>query len=108
MWIMVAGPISAPTEDKRKLNLERLHRACLDVWQLGHVPILAHDVAEPVQSCLPPGEGHEAYQQICVALAERCDGVLMVGHSQGADLEMLVFMEAGKPVWESLDEVPRG
>jgi len=108
MWIVVAGPISAATPEQHERNLEVLRRACLSLQEQGHVPILAHDLADPLRALDDSAERQQHYLDLCIALEQRCDAILMVGHSPGADLEMEAFRKAGKPVFAQLQDVPPG
>src|SRR5262245_44724156 len=106
MWIMVAGPITAPTPEQRLVNLEVLRRACVELQRRGHVPILAHDVADPLRELDDTPQRQQHYLELCRKLAERCDAILMIGHSPGSNAEMREFQRAGKPVFEGLTRVP--
>ncbi len=48
MYIMVAGPYSAPTEKERRENLERINRAAAEVAKKGHIPVVGVNAALPV------------------------------------------------------------
>jgi hypothetical protein len=106
VWIMIAGPYSAPTADQRKQNLDALNRAALQVLRKGHVPIVGVNAALPLvgEDCGGPS-GYETMMRISLALAERCDSVLRLGRSPGADREVSFIEGQGKPVFESLSEI---
>jgi hypothetical protein len=54
------------------------------------------------------GEGH--HQQIMMPpslrLTERCDAVLRIGGSDGADQEVETFVKPGLPVFSAVDQIP--
>lgn len=43
---------------------------------------------------------------ICLALAERCDAVLLTDESGGACPEVEVFERRGRPVYRRVEEIP--
>jgi hypothetical protein len=113
MWIMLAGPYSSGNADAptRAARLEALNRAALEVFRLGHVPVIGVNMALPVIAAA--GNTAAAHAQIMMplslALAARCDACLRLGGpSAGADAEVERFRASGKPVFLSLAEVPPG
>src|SRR4051794_35496427 len=105
LWIMVAGPISAPDENTKANNLRLLNKAALEVSKKGHTPIIAHNLASPIRDVDASQERQERYLSLCISLVERCDAILMVGRSPGADLEMNRFTTLGKKVFWKLSEI---
>jgi hypothetical protein len=106
MLIAVAGPYSAPTADERARNLGALHRAAAEVFRRGHVPVVGVDAALPVVAMLGDVDARETIMTISLALVGRCDAILVVGASPGADRERDLVAAQGKRVFRSLDEVP--
>lgn len=109
MWIMVSGPYShdAKTAAEREANLRELNKIALEVFGKGHLPLIGVNLALPM-TLLAPDRYTELMMPISLALAERCDAVLRVGgESFGADQEVQLFEQAGKPVFRSLDEIPK-
>ena len=43
---------------------------------------------------------------ISLAVTERCDAGLQIGRSPGADREIARLLELGRPVYQSLEDVP--
>lgn len=110
MWIMVAGPYTggAKAEADREKNLEAMNRAALAVFEKGHVPLIGVNNALPLIRIAGAERFHEIMMPVSLAVAERCDACLRIGGpSQGADDEMRKFQTAGKPVYTSLDAVPK-
>lgn len=50
--------------------------------------------------------GYEALMEYSLALLARCDAVLFLGSSSGADRELALAKELGKPVYYETDELP--
>jgi len=112
MWIMIAGPYStgARTEAERAANLRRLNEAALAVFRKGHVPVIGVNAALPVIAAAGASAAaqDEIMMPMSLALAERCDGCLRIGGaSRGADDEVARFVAVGKPVYRSVEEVPK-
>jgi nucleoside 2-deoxyribosyltransferase len=105
---MVAGAISSPDPEKVRANIDALNQASLAVLDRGFVPIVAHSLAAPIRELDPSPERKERYYRLCVALAERCDAILVLSRSPGVDLELGVFERAGKPIYSSIQELPPG
>lgn len=109
MWIMVAGPYRAGSNDAetRATNLASLNAAALSVWEKGHVPVIGVNMALPMI-----GEaGQERYEElmapVSLALAERCDAVLRIGgKSGGADKEVDLIRARGGAVYRNIAEIP--
>ena len=106
--IMISGPTSAETEEAEAENVARLNRAAAEVLRPGHVPVVGVNAAAPVVDGVEVGDRYEAIMTICLALAERCDAVLVLGESEGVCREREVFERMGRPVYRSLDEIPAG
>jgi hypothetical protein len=112
MWIMIAGPYSTGTrtETERAANLRRLNEAALAVFRKGHVPVIGVNAALPVIAAAGASAAaqDEIMMPMSLALAERCDGCLRIGGaSRGADDEVARFVAVGKPVYRSVEEVPK-
>jgi hypothetical protein len=107
MWIMVAGPVSAPDDAGLARNLERMALEALAVRALGHVPIVAHYLAAPLRAADDTADRQVHYLALCRALAERCDAIYLYAESPGAKLERAEFERRGQPVYRTLSEIPR-
>lgn len=110
MWIWVCGPYASHGADQaqRAANLRAMNLAGLALFRRGHVPVLGANMALPLIAAA--GTKDTAYDiraPLSRALVERCDACLrMGGPSQGADQEVAYFVQAGKPVYRSLEDVP--
>ena len=109
MLIAVAGPYSAETTDARQRNLDAMNRAAAEVYQLGHVPVIGVNAALPVVEFLAVSEQdhYEAIMAISLAVVDKCDGILMIGESPGANRERDLIRAKGLPVYSSISELPR-
>lgn len=87
MMIMVSGPFGADSERERGEQLDALNRAAVEVLRKGHVPAVGMHAARPVVEAAAVEDENEASMRISLALAERCDAVLVLGSSSGADRE---------------------
>jgi hypothetical protein len=114
LFILVAGPYRSNTgDDRRKIdeNLETMTRAALDVFRLGHLPVLGESLALPlIQQAGSRQIGDPAFEEIfhpiSRMLAERVDAVLRVGGpSKGADEMVEIARRNGKLVFGDLAEI---
>jgi len=106
MLIVVAGPYSADTEEKKAKNLEAMNIAAAEVYRKGHIPVIGVNAAVFVADELKDIDRHEVINNISFAIVEKCDAILMIGSSKGADMERDIIKTKGLPVYYSLDEIP--
>ncbi len=109
MWIMVAGPYRANSEDKMvwKKNLETLNQAALAIFKKGHTPIIGVNMALPIIQIAGESFFEEIMKPISLQLAERCDAALRLpGESSGADHEVDFVKARGGRIFKSVDEIP--
>ena len=109
MWIMIAGPYSSGAADEaaRTANLRVMNRAAVEVFRLGHIPIIGVNMALPVISEAGADSFDEMMMPISLALADRCDSILRIGGpSTGADQEVAKFEARGLPVFRDVDDIP--
>lgn len=110
MWIMVAGPYTAGARapEERAENLQVLNRAAVEIFRMGHVPVIGVNMALPMIEVAGESAFEEIMMPLSLALTERCDACLRIGGpSKGADDEVDRFRAAGRPVFYSLDELQR-
>jgi hypothetical protein len=107
MLVAVAGPYSAPSEIERRRNLDAMNYAAAEVMRRGHVPVIGVNAALPVVEMLDCEDRYDAIMAISLALVDRCDAILLIGESPGANRERDVVAAKGLPVYRSVDEVPR-
>lgn len=106
MLIAVAGPYSAPTEEQKAKNLEAMNKAAAIVYKLGHVPVIGVNASLFVADALGEIDRHEVINRISFAVVEKCDAILVIGSSKGADKERDIIESRGLPVYFSIDEIP--
>jgi Domain of unknown function (DUF4406) len=107
MLIAVAGPYSADTAEQRQQNLDALNTAAAEVMMRGHIPVIGVNAAVPVVSKLPTEtDRYEAIMEISLALVDRCDALLLIGESPGANRERHVVSSKGLPVFLDIAEIP--
>lgn len=108
MLIAVAGPYSAETPEQRQRNLNALNEAAAGVMKRGHIPMIGVNAALPVAEQLGPEVNqYDALMEISLALVARCDAILMIGDSPGANRERALIASKGLPVYRSIDEIPQ-
>lgn len=111
MIVFVSGPYSATTHEERVANVNRACQAALGVLARGHwpfVPHLSHFFDEYVADTHGFRLEADTYYDWDLALLERCDGLLYLAPSPGADRELEMARELGLPVYLSINEVPQG
>ena len=107
MLIAVAGPYSAPTEEEKAKNLEAMNIAAAEVYRKGHIPVIGVNASLFVSDNLPAKPRRDVINTISFAIIERCDAILVIGSSQGADFERDLIMNKGLPVYYSIEEIPQ-
>ena len=109
MLIAVAGPYSADTPEQRRRNLDAMNEAAAGVMRRGHIPVIGVNAALPVVERLGEEvDRYEAIMAISLALVDKCDAILMIGESAGANRERDLVAAKGLPVYLGLDEIPPG
>jgi len=115
MIILIAGPYRSGTNDDPVLmqrNLSRLEAAAMEVYRLGHLPMVGEWVALPLMRLAGmkvTGDAvWEAIQYpVAHVLLEKCDAVYRIeGASRGADQDVQVATERGLPVFFRLEQIP--
>ena len=106
MIIAVAGPYSAPTEEQRQKNLDAMNQAAARLLEMGHVPLIGVNAALPVVSKANVADNYKAIMDISMAVVDKCEAILMIGESTGANREKEHVAAKGLPVYWSVEEVP--
>ena len=105
--IAVAGPYSADTPEQRQRNLDLMNDAAVDVVKLGHIPVIGVNAALPVVDRLgPDANRYEAIMAISLSLVDKCDAILMIGESDGANRERDLVQSKGLPVYWDVNDIP--
>lgn len=106
MLIVVAGPYSADSDEQKTQNLKAMNIAAAEVYRKGHIPVVGVNASLYVADELPEIERRKIISDISFAIVERCDAILMVGSSPGADFERGLIEAKGLPVYFSVNEIP--
>ena len=106
MLIAVAGPYSAETKEQMEKNLDAMNNAAAELYKKGHIPVIGMNNALPVVNRLNNIERYNSIMEISLAIVERCDAILILGESSGVKQEKNLFLERGKPVYYSTEEIP--
>lgn len=115
LMILVAGPYRSGTGDDPELiaaNLRVMEEAALALYRAGHLPMAGEWAALPLLRMAGSTRMGDAvwdgiFHPVAERLAERCDACLRIGGaSAGADRMVAIFAAHGRPVYQSLDEVP--
>lgn len=113
--ILIAGPYRSGTNDDPRLieaNVRRMAEVALEVYRLGHLPVLGEWFALPlIETAGSQKIGDEIFNEIfhpvAVKLVSKCDAVLRIGGaSKGADEMIETAIKNGKLVYRSIDEIP--
>ena len=116
LMILVAGPYRSVTHDDPALiarNVEAMTDASLVLFRAGHLPVMGEWFALPLiehagSKQIGDAAFNEIFHPISRRLVAKCDACLRIGGpSVGADEMVAITRSQGKPVYFSLDEVPR-
>lgn len=107
MIIGVAGPYSADTDEKRIENLEAMNAAAAKLLESGHIPLIGVNAALPVIERAKIKNKYKAMMDISLAVIDRCEGILILGESPGANKERDLILAKGLPVYYNIDEIPK-
>jgi hypothetical protein len=107
--IYVSGPYSSDTEEGRLANTINAIQAGIGVMQKGHyslIPHLSHFTDRYARDIMRVNFTWEQWMAQDLAFLEKCDAILYLASSKGADIELAKAKELGLQVFYSLDEVP--
>lgn len=106
MLIAVAGPYNADSDEQKAKNLKAMNIAAAAVYKKGHIPVIGVNASLYVADELPQIDRRKVISDISFAIVERCDAILMVGSSPGADHERKIIEGKGLPVYDSVNDIP--
>lgn len=106
MIIGVAGPYSADTEEQRQANLDNMNKAAARLLEMGHTPLIGVNAALPVVQQANLDNPYEAIMAISMAVIDKCDALLLIAESPGANRERDQILAKGLPVYYNLGEIP--
>lgn len=107
MIIGVAGPYSADTEEKRKSNLDAMNIAAAKLLEMGYIPLIGMNAALPVIEKADVKDKYKATMDISLAVIDKCEAILMIGESPGANKERDLVLSKGLPVYYKIEDVPK-
>ena len=105
MIIAIAGPYSAPTPELRRKNLDALNEAAARLAEKGHIPLTGVNAALPVVEKMTTGDPYQTIMDISLAVVERCDALLLLAESPGANRERDLVLSKGGRIFYSIEEV---
>lgn len=106
MLIAVAGPYSAPEEYQRKINLDKLNSAAAQIYLKGHLPVIGVNAALPVAEKLDEEIRYKVIMDISLELVGKCDALLFLGESPGANKERQLMLKKGKKIFYKPEDIP--
>ncbi|HNE28040.1 MAG TPA: hypothetical protein PKL15_07885 [Saprospiraceae bacterium] len=116
LLILVAGPYRSGTDDQPEriaANVEHMNRVALDLYRMGHLPVLGEWFALPLIETagsvrLGDAVFNDIFHPVAIRLLDKVDAVLRIGGaSKGADDMIRIGREKGKLTFMSIDEIPR-
>lgn len=102
MLVYVAGPLSAPTPALQLRNVETAMEAGRAILAAGHAPLIPHLIHwfdEWHFRTLGVSLDYEQYLAWDFEMLRRCDGLLYLGPSPGADRELQEARRCGMAIW---------
>jgi len=106
MTIGIAGPYSAPTVEERKANSDAMNFAAAILYEKGHIPFIGVNMAIPVVEKVNGNDKYKVMMNISLAVIDKCDALLVIGESPGANKEKDLIISKGLPVYYSIEEIP--
>ncbi len=108
LLVYIAGPYSADTAEQRERNVQAAVDAGIALFLRGHFPYIPHLTHHVDLRAKETGIRLEWEDFISWDLPwlERCDALLYLGSSKGADLELQVAKRLGKRILRSVQAVP--
>jgi hypothetical protein len=115
LMILVAGPYRSGTNDdpdRIAANVKLMTDVALEVYRLGHLPVLGEWFALPlIEAAGSERIGDRVFDEIfhpvAVQLIDHCDAVLRVGGpSKGADEMVKTGREKGKIIFYKKEDIP--
>ncbi len=82
-----------------------MNTAGAKLLELGHIPLMGMNTALPVTERSNIKNVYQAAMEISLAVIDKCEGILMIGESPGANRERDLILSKGLPVYYSIDEI---
>lgn len=115
LLILIAGPYRSGTNDdpdRIHANVKAMTDIALEVYKLGHLPVLGEWFALPlIEAAGSKKTGdkifNEIFHPVAVQLIDHCDAILRIGGpSTGADEMVSAGRERGKTIFFDKSEIP--
>lgn len=109
LTIYIAGPLTAETFPGMVENAEKAIDAGIQLIQKGHFPFIPHlSVWTNLRSraFFDANISWDTWMRVDDAFLCKCDALLYLGSSRGADQELARAKELGLQIFYSVDEVP--
>jgi hypothetical protein len=108
LLIFISGPFTATTDDGVIENVLRATEVGIAIMRKGHrsfIPHLSYMTDEYAKTQNEGGFPYETWLGQDLAILERCDAMLFIGHSKGADRELARAKELEIPIFYSIEEI---
>jgi len=109
MIIYVAGKYNADTAGEKLKNTHEAMDIGIHLMNKGHyvlIPHLTHFLDERMDYLGEPKRPNEYWYKFDNMILPRCDALFLRSHSQGADMELQLMKDLGKPTYYDLRDVP--
>jgi hypothetical protein len=116
LMILVAGPYRSGTNDNPELialNVKAMTDTALELYRMGHLPVLGEWFALPLIEAAGSTETgdavfNEIFHPVAIRLIDHCDAVLRIGGpSAGADEMVQEGRKKGKVIFMDVSEIQR-
>ena len=107
-FVFVTGPYSAPTEEEVKNNIQKAVNIGRILFQKGYYPIVPHVLVREYYNSEDKNGifGYEPMMQYTLQIVSKCDILLLIDHSPGADREWKFAESLGIPIHFDIDQLP--
>ena len=115
MMILIAGPYRSGTNDdpeKISANVKAMTDTAIEVYRMGHLPVLGEWFALPLIEAAGSKESGDAnfnefFHPVAIRLIDHCDAVYRIGGpSKGADEMVNEGKKKGKRIFYDKEEIP--
>ena len=97
--MIIGGTYSASTAEQRKKNLDAMNIAAARLLEKGHIPLIGVNAALPVVEMSNTADRYKAIMDISLAVIDKCEGLLLLAESPGANKERDLILSKGLPVF---------
>lgn len=83
-----------------------MNLAAARLLEKGHIPLIGVNAALPVVEMSASVDTYKAIMEISLAVIDRCEGLLLLAESPGANRERDLILSKGLPVFYDIQDVP--